>query len=321
MLMTDAALQSERVHRGLVRDDRLVEAHRGAQASRKGGVVDEVVLLERLLDQQQVEAVQLGERLGVRQRVCRVGVDLQRDRSERIAHRGGVGDVATGLDLDLDPHVSLVEIASRRPRRAPRGRAGCRRHARRHPVVHGAEVLPQRSALAAQRRVEHRELQAGLGHAVARRTVRARLRPSSGDSVWRSSRAGTSQRAATSQAPCVYSLEYSGAAPVTISPQPSPSVVRARDEDDLADGLGAERRRERRRPAGSAARAARNPRGSTDAAGRAMGMRSGYAGAVTRTAKRRSRPGAADAAREATATAAGTAPPGRRSRRSRRSAP
>ena len=37
-----------------------------------------------------------------------------------------------------------------------------------------------------------------------------------------------SQRSATSHAPCVYSLEYSGAAPVTISPQPSPSAVRAR---------------------------------------------------------------------------------------------
>ena len=43
-------------------------------------MVDDVVLLQGLLDQQEVEAVQLGEGVGVRERVGGVRVDLQGNR-------------------------------------------------------------------------------------------------------------------------------------------------------------------------------------------------------------------------------------------------
>jgi len=51
---------------------------------------------------------------------------------------------------------------------------------------------------------------------------------SAGDIRRASRSAGIIHRSATSHAPCVYSLEYRGAAEVTISPHPSPSGVSAR---------------------------------------------------------------------------------------------
>ena len=83
-----------------------------------------------------------------------------------------------------------------------------------------------------------------------------------------------SHRVATSHAPCVYSLEYSGASCVTISPQPSPSVVRARTTitsrtvsvpNDVVNG----------ETSGRCSTRSSKPSRVTDAAGRTMGMRSG----------------------------------------------
>ena len=88
-----------------------------------------------------------------------------------------------------------------------------------------------------------------------------------------------SQRVATSHAPWVYSLEYSGDSPVTISPQPSPSAVRARTTitsrtvsvpNEVVNG----------ETSGMCSTRSSNPSRVTDAVGRAMGMRSGYAAVV-----------------------------------------
>ena len=49
-------------------------------------VVHHVVVIERLLDQQQVERIELREQRRIVQRVGGVGVDLQRDVAERRAH-------------------------------------------------------------------------------------------------------------------------------------------------------------------------------------------------------------------------------------------
>ena len=103
------------------------------------------------------------------------------------------------------------------------------RHAARHAVAHGAEVLAERAALGAQRGIEHGELEAGLRHPVPDEGLERSARPPPAASVCAvEQRRNRATGAATSHAPCVYSLEYSGAAPVTISPQPSPSAVSAR---------------------------------------------------------------------------------------------
>ena len=54
---------------------------------RQLGVPEEVVLGQRLLDQQQVVRVELGERAGVGARVRGVRVDLEEDVAEALAHR------------------------------------------------------------------------------------------------------------------------------------------------------------------------------------------------------------------------------------------
>ena len=72
-------------------------------------MVDDVVVRQRLFDQQQVEGVELLERGEVVQRVSRVGIDLQRDRGIALANPPDHVHVPPGPDLELDAAVSLVQ--------------------------------------------------------------------------------------------------------------------------------------------------------------------------------------------------------------------
>jgi hypothetical protein len=125
-----------------VRRDRLVEAD-AAKPPGERRVVDDVVLLQRLLDQQEVEAVELGEGVGIGE----VYASSHRPaaRSHRsVPHRGGVGDVAPRLDLDLDPHVALVEVAGDGVDEGIRTLLDADGHPARHAIDRRAEVLPER---------------------------------------------------------------------------------------------------------------------------------------------------------------------------------
>ena len=64
-----AGLDPDGVDRRLGRGDRLVEADRCGQPPGQLGVADEVVLVQRLLEQQEPEAVQAGQVAGVGQGV------------------------------------------------------------------------------------------------------------------------------------------------------------------------------------------------------------------------------------------------------------
>ena len=82
---------------------------------RQVGVAQHVLLVERLLDQQQVERVEPGQVPRVGQGVRRVGVDLQQHVvAEPLADRPHRLDVPARLDLQLDPDVALVEVAADR---------------------------------------------------------------------------------------------------------------------------------------------------------------------------------------------------------------
>ena len=76
-----AGTQVERLARVVGRVDALVEADRRLQGGLEPGVVDDVVVGQRLLDQEQVEVVERLERRQVIERVRRVGVDLERRSS------------------------------------------------------------------------------------------------------------------------------------------------------------------------------------------------------------------------------------------------
>ena len=74
------------------------------------GVIDDVVVGERLLDHHQVEVVELLEMGGVGQRVGGVGVGHELDAGEALAHAADDVDVPAGLDLHLDALVAGGEL-------------------------------------------------------------------------------------------------------------------------------------------------------------------------------------------------------------------
>ena len=93
------------------RHDRLVQADRRcARAGASSAWPSRSSSGQRLLDEQQVERVELGEVRGVVEGVGGVRVDLERDVAEALAHRAHRLDVAAGLDLQLDPPVALGEV-------------------------------------------------------------------------------------------------------------------------------------------------------------------------------------------------------------------
>ena len=84
-----------------------------ADLLRQVRVAEHVLLVERLLDQEQVERVQPGQVASVGQGVRRVRVHLEQHLvAEPLAHRAHRLDVPAGLDLQLDPDVALVEVAA-----------------------------------------------------------------------------------------------------------------------------------------------------------------------------------------------------------------
>ncbi len=74
-------------------------------------MVDDVVVGQRLLDQEQVEVVECLKRGQVVERVRRVGVDLERDRGISLAHLPDHVDIPARGDLQLDPAVAFLEVS------------------------------------------------------------------------------------------------------------------------------------------------------------------------------------------------------------------
>ena len=95
------------------------------------GVIDDVVVRQRLLDHHQVEVVELLQMVGVGQRVGGVGVGHQLDGGKALAHLADHVHVPAGLDLHLDALVAGGEFASRSFRAAARRSPECRWRRRR----------------------------------------------------------------------------------------------------------------------------------------------------------------------------------------------
>ncbi len=75
------------------------------------GVVDDVVVAERLLDHHQVVIVELAKVVRVGQSVSRVGVGHQLDPGKTLPHPAHHVHVPAGLDLDLDALVPGGQLA------------------------------------------------------------------------------------------------------------------------------------------------------------------------------------------------------------------
>ena len=115
-------------------------------------VIHHIVVIERLLDQQQVERIEPREQRRVVERVGGVGVDLQRDVAERRAHALDGVEVPARLDLDLDALIAgrqlLLDLLHQLIERI----LDADRHARGDAIARAAEHLRQRLARARARR-------------------------------------------------------------------------------------------------------------------------------------------------------------------------
>ena len=127
----------------------------------------QVVLRQRLLDEQQVVRVEPRELAGVSQRVGGVGVDLQGDVTEPLADRGDRCDVPARLDLELDPQVTLRQVGVDRVEQLRHGVHDADADPGGDGVAHRAEVVREAAPGRAQLGVEHRQLERRLGHLVA----------------------------------------------------------------------------------------------------------------------------------------------------------
>ena len=103
MLMISAAPSA--IASAAVRADTIDSSrHTGvADAFGQLGVTDDVLLVERLFDEQQVELVEPAQVLDVDSRIRRVGIDLERHvGADQLAHETHRLEIPARLDLELD---------------------------------------------------------------------------------------------------------------------------------------------------------------------------------------------------------------------------
>ena len=132
--------ETDRRGSGLRRRDRLVEADRRPDDLREVRVAEQVLLLERLLDEEQIEVVELGEVSRVTQRVRGVGVDLQQHLvTEALSDGADHLHIPAGFDLELDPDVPLRDVAVHRVEQGGYRVHDPDRDAARHAVARRAQ--------------------------------------------------------------------------------------------------------------------------------------------------------------------------------------
>ena len=125
----------------------------------------DVVLRQRLLDEQQPERIEPGQMGRITERVGAVGVDLEEHLvTEALPHGGDRVDVPTGLDLELDPPIAGADVAIDRVEQLGDAGHDPDRDAAVDPVADGAEVGGERASGGPQLGVEHGHLECGLGH-------------------------------------------------------------------------------------------------------------------------------------------------------------
>ena len=114
------------------------------------GVIDDVVVAQRLLDHHQVELVEPLQVLGVRQRVRGVRVRHQLDRGKPLAHPPHHVHIPARLDLHLDALVAGRQFAFDLLEQLLHRILNADRNAARDLAPRAAaDLLPQRHAVAA----------------------------------------------------------------------------------------------------------------------------------------------------------------------------
>ena len=142
---------------------RLVDADRRGHRLLQGGQAVEVIGRHRLLEHQQVVAVELAEDVEVGDGVRGVGVDHQGDVAEMLADRADEVDVVARLDLDLDPAISLGHMRVDRLDQVDDRRIEADRQPRVDPAEHGVSRGAQHLGQRLVARVAEQVPAGGLG--------------------------------------------------------------------------------------------------------------------------------------------------------------
>ncbi len=130
-------------------------------------MVQDVVMLQRLLDQQQVELVQFGQVVGVGQVIDAVGIHLELELGPGVAHGARRFDVPTGLDLELDTLVAVPQVGVDHLEQGVDVLLDADADADGHTVARAAQHLGEAYTARLAKEVPRRKFQPGLGHAVA----------------------------------------------------------------------------------------------------------------------------------------------------------
>src|SRR5438477_2740594 len=157
----------DRLARVLGRVDRLVEAYRWTDLLLQRRVVDDVVLGQRLLDEQGSVRVHLLEERRVLEPVRGVRIELERQLGKAPPDRGGDIAVPAGLDLDLYALVAgAVELGRDLLEERLDRWLDADGHTAQDPVAAPAKQLREGHVRALREEVPDPHLQRRLGHAV-----------------------------------------------------------------------------------------------------------------------------------------------------------
>ena len=135
----------------------------------------DVLLHERLLDQNKSEGVELAQVVEVGQAVGRVRIDLQQGvRAEEFAHGGDRLEVPAGFDLEFNAPIPGVDVHADLGQQSVEVGADTHRNPAVHPhrerarlLHHAAEKVDERPIRCPQLRIQHGCLERGLGHPVS----------------------------------------------------------------------------------------------------------------------------------------------------------
>ena len=106
-----ASAQPDRLLGMMGRADAFIETDGRIEPGLQRGVVDNLIVRQRLLDHHEIKTVELLEPVRIGQRVGGIGVGHQLDRREALAHFGHHVHVPARLDLHLDALIPGRQLA------------------------------------------------------------------------------------------------------------------------------------------------------------------------------------------------------------------
>lgn len=126
------------------RQDAFVQAYRRRELRLQFRVIDDIVVVQRLLDQEQTELIEFAQPWGVVEPIHGIAVRLQHQLRVVPANQCEVLDIVARLDLDLDAPITFGEITVDGVQQLRRALVHADRDAHRNAISAAAEHLLQR---------------------------------------------------------------------------------------------------------------------------------------------------------------------------------